>query len=239
MEEILKIMIEQMKKVFGENLKSVILYGSKASGEDTKKHSDYNVLLILDAVNFGHLKNLLPITAAWLKAGNPPPFLFSMQMFKDSADVFPIEFLDMKDHHKIFYGEDPLTRMEIDSKNLRHQCEFELKGKLLNIRQRYLLARGKPDKVKEILMNSISPVLVVFRHVVRLFGQVPPDKKMEALDVLSNHIGFSPEVFVIIVRMKQGERVVGKADIEKIMAEYVTQIEKVVNFVDSSKGGKL
>ena len=135
MEEKLQAMVGKIKEAFGDQLKSVMLYGSKANGDIGGKCSDYNTLVDSNDASFVNQQKLAPLTADWIKAGSPPPQVFSARMFDKSNDVFPIEFLDMKAHHKVLYGDDPLQGVKVDMSNLRHQCEFELKGKLLALRQ--------------------------------------------------------------------------------------------------------
>ena len=45
----LKIFIDQLRKLFGRNLKKIILFGSRARG-DHSEESDYDLLLIFEKV---------------------------------------------------------------------------------------------------------------------------------------------------------------------------------------------
>ena len=231
MADILNRFVEEVTVILGLNLKSVVLYGSRASGEDTKKHSDYNLLLILGDIKFGDLKALNKMIKFWIKGGNRPPLLFTMARLEKSADVFPIEFLDMKDNHKVLFGEDPFENLEIKNTHLRHECEFELKGKLLKLQQGYIVSRNKSD-IRNLLIGSITTFLVLFRHIVRLFNEVPPAKRLDALNILSSKTGMNPSVFITIFNMKQGVKDALKLDPEPIMEEYLKEIEKMVDVID-------
>lgn len=233
MNNILEKFVEKIKSTFGENLKSIILYGSKASGEDTRKYSDYNLLLILKEIKFSNLTLFNRRVKGWLKAGNPPPLLFTMARLEKSADVFPIEFLDIKDNHKLLYGEDPFLSLEIKNTYLRHQCESELKGKLLKLEQGYMISGGKGRLVRELLVNSLSSFLVIFRHLLRLFGKTPPLKKLESLELLAQGIGLDTSVFLTISKLKHGDKEAKKTDPNLLMEKYFQEIEKVVAVVDN------
>jgi hypothetical protein len=233
MADIVEKFVNDIKEACGENLKSVILYGSRASSEYIEKRSDYNTMLILGSVEFKDLQTLSNTLKGWIKKGNQPPQIFSGQMFQRSADVFPIEFLDIKDNHKVLFGEDPFNDLQITEKNLRHECEFELKGKLLKLRQGYLNARGSSSKVRELLVLSLSSFLTVIRHSARLYGQVPSAKKLEAVEKLSEKIGFDPAVFSTVQKIKAGDREALKRDPETVMEDYMKQIEKIIESVDS------
>lgn len=232
MSDILTKFLEETKTAYGQNLKSVVLYGSKASGEDTKKHSDYNLLIVLESISFNDLKLLGKIMKKWIKHGNPPPLLFTEERLKKSADVFPIEFFDIKDNHKILYGEDYFEKLEIRNMHLRHECESELKGKLLKLRQGYMVSRGKSD-VQNLLINSISTFLIIFRHIIRLFGITPPLKRLDAMKILSDKTGMNPSVFVAIFNMKQGNKEALKQNPDLLMEDYLKEIEKITDVVDN------
>lgn len=233
MQDILNKFVEDIKTSYKENLKSVILYGSKASGEDTKKHSDYNLLIVLEDISFHNLRSMGKAIGTWVKHGNQPPLLFTVARLKKSADIFPIEFLDMKDNHKILYGENPFQDIEIHDIHLRHECEFELKGKLLKLRQGYMMTQGKSNMIRDLMIASISTFLIVSRHTIRLLGETPPQKRLDALNILANRIGLDPGPFITIFKMKQGDKETLKLDMDNLMEKYLVEIEKIVDFIDN------
>ena len=232
MENILNKFVEKAKVVYGTNLRSVVLYGSKASGEDTKKHSDHNLLIIVDDIKFSDLKLLNKEIKFWIKEGNHSPLLFTMERLIKSTDVFPIEFLDMKDNHLVLLGDDPFENLEIKNTHLRHECEFELKGKLFKLQQGYIASKNNSD-IRNLLIKSITTFLILFRHIVRLFNEVPPAKRLDALDVISKKTGLNPSVFVTVLDMKQGDKKALKLDPEPVMEDYLKEIGKVVDVIDN------
>jgi len=185
MSNILENYTQEIIKAFGEELKSVVLYGSKASGEDVKSHSDANVLVISENITLANLTKLSPATKKWAKAGNPPPVIFTAEEFFNSADVFPIEFLDMKDNSKLLFGQDFLTSLPVEKSNIRHQIEFDLRSKLLKLRQGYLSLHGNDKAVQALLIDSISSTLAVFRQTASLLGKERPLKKIDSPDILT------------------------------------------------------
>lgn len=223
---------EELKKIYVDNLKSVILYGSAASGEYLKKISDFNLLVILERASLSELKKISPLVKKWIKLGNPPPLMFTLERFRSSSDVFPIEFLDIRDCRKILYGFDPFPDLTIETQNLRLELEHELKGKLIQIRERYLTTEGKPKQVKELLIKSFSTFLVLFRNVLRLYGEEPPLKKLVALEKLAAKIPFDLEVFQKIEELRKGNKSIPDIEIETIMERYLKAIETITDTVD-------
>lgn len=232
MQNIIENFVEEIKSLLGVKLKSMILYGSKASQEDTK-YSDYNILIIIENLTTDDLKTITKPLIKWsLKTKSSIPLIFDTKEFFNSADVFPIEFLDIKQNHKILYGEDVFEKINIDTKNLRHQCEFELKSKLLKLRQAYILTKGKKSKLKKLLIDTISTFLVLFESVIILAGKKFPEKKSEVLSLIKEIIDINTQPFEKILHLKQNKKEAKTYNIEELFIQYITEIEKVVDFVD-------
>ena len=73
--------------------------------------------------------------------------------------------LEIVESHKVLHGSDPVNDIKVELTHLRHQVEFELRSKLLKLRQAYLQLR-KPDKDLHLLMaeslNWVSLSSAVF-----------------------------------------------------------------------------
>lgn len=221
----------KMRSACGDNLRSVVLYGSAAAGDQAGKRSDYNILVVLNRLGMKDLSAISDISEKWARAGNPAPLLFTWDRLRQSGDVFPIELSDIKENHKILFGDNPLGGIPINSANMRMELEHELKGKLIQLRERFLLTRGKPGKVRELLIASLSTFLVLFRAALRLHGETPPAKKLQALEVLRKHIEFDDEVFRLVADMKAGKKH-PELDPLELFERYLKNVEAVTDAVD-------
>lgn len=226
-------LVKKLKEVLPSGLRSVILYGSAAAGDHVEKRSDYNVLVVTENLGLTELKALAKPSIAWTKAGNPAPLLFTLDRLKKSADVFPIEILDIKQSHKVLYGEDIVEEIEISRDNLRLELEHELKGKLIQLRERYLATGGKPKLVVELMVNSLSTFLVLFRASLRLYEDKIPAKKIDVLDALTEHISFDKEIFATIEELRTGVKKKGDIQADELFERYLKTVEEVVDAVDS------
>ncbi len=228
----LEKLTQELQKACGENLKSIILYGSAAAGDHAGKRSDYNVLVVTDDLGGARLKAFSKTARAWAKAGNPAPLLFTMERLKKSTDVFPVELLDIKECHQILYGEDVVSDIEVSTANLRLQIEHELRGSLIQLRQQYLLAAGDSKRVVNLMIQSLSSFLVLFRASLRLFETDIPQKKFQALEKLNKYIPVPGEVFSTVQRLKDGSLKSKAVETESLFDEYLKTIENVVDAVD-------
>ena len=169
-----EILTETIQEVLGDQLLAVVLYGSSAAGDYIEGQSDFNLLVIAKEWRSSDLKAIHGTLSKWLKAGNPAPLCFTPKRFEDAADVFPMEMLDIIESHRVLYGNDPIKTIKVDLTHLRHQVEFELRSKLLKLRQTYLQL-SKPDKnLGSLMVESLSSFQAVCRGALRLFSKKIP-----------------------------------------------------------------
>ncbi len=220
-----------LQETYGNKLVSVVLYGSVVAGDYAEKYSDVNLLVVLRELGFAELKALTPHTAKWCKKGNPPPLLFTCEQLEQSADVFPIELLDMKQSHRVLFGEEVLDDIEVSDVNLRLQIEHELRSKLLTLREQYLLTQGRPKLLKNLMIQSLSSFLVLFRAALRLFDQEVPAHKLEAVKQLAKRLDFDTKAFELIHSLKQGQSC--SESLESLFERYLQTITEVIEAVDA------
>ena len=82
------------------------------------KFSDLNVLCVLKQITPRELGEGEPVLSWWREHGHPSPLLMSEEEVHNSADCFPIEFHDMKDHRKVLYGVDVIADLKVDTQEL-------------------------------------------------------------------------------------------------------------------------
>jgi len=226
-------LVEELKQACPKGLKSVILYGSSAAGDRIEKKSDYNVLVVTEDLGIGTLDAMSKAASAWAKAGNPAPMLFTEERLVQAADVFPIELLDIRECHKVLHGEDLVAGLEIDTKNLRLEIEHELRGQLIHLRQSYLLTQGKSKAVADLMTQSLSTFLVLFRAALRLFEEQVPQKKFEALEKLATYLEFDVSIFETVQSLKDGTKKTKDVALGELFSTYLKTVERVIDAVDA------
>lgn len=225
--------LENMIELQGKNLVAAAVYGSAVTGDYSEKRSDINLILVCEDVDLSTLKKSLKLVAKGIRSRITAPLFFTRRYIETSADVFPIEFLEIKENHLVLYGEDIFAGITVDLKNLRHQCEEQIKGKLVRIRQAYLEVGLKKRGVEALLKRSLSSLMPVFRNVLRLKGEEPPRGKEEVLKGLTAAFGLDEGVFLTIWRDKQDDEKIGSESAEFYLEKYLNQLEVLAGAVDS------
>lgn len=225
-------LVTQLKDAFGATLRSVVLYGSAVAGEHIAKRSDYNVLVVLDSVPLDRLAAVGAVLKAWGESGNPPPMLFTDSEWKSSSDVFPMEYADILERHRVLYGSDPCDDITVARSDLRLQVEQQALGKLLHLR-RGAMAAGVDEKAQlSLLEASLSALMVVFRGVARLHGGVPPQDYAELSRMVAAKSGFDPAPFERVVRHVRGQEKLPRNEAQAVVGSYLAAMEGLVRYLD-------
>lgn len=220
-----------LKETYGDELESVILYGSASSGEFSCRNSNIDIAVILKDAS---LDNISRISGAANKKRflQINPVFFTEDYIKTSADVFPIEFLDMKENYHILYGKDVLDGLKIDSKNLRFQCEQELKSRILNIKRMYIRSKG-PRAARQILFKSFASVIHIARSFLKLRVGVSPYKKFELIDLIGSVFDIDTACLRRIFEAKTNDLKLSERDAEDMLLELTRIAEKISEKIDS------
>lgn len=222
----------ELEGVFDTDLVSVVLYGSAARGEYRPGVSDLNVLVLLREVSPAALRAAGERARAWVAEGNPPPLMLSQEEWRRSTDVWAIEVADIQDAHLTLVGDDPFADVVIRPEDLRLQCERELKGKQIQLRERYLLHADKPDELGGLLVRSFSTFLVLFRTVLRLEGG-PVERDAETVvRQVAQHVGFDPAPLLEINRARTASQPLRPAADSPLAVGYLDAVSRVVDHVD-------
>ncbi|HKN16776.1 MAG TPA: nucleotidyltransferase domain-containing protein [Candidatus Sulfotelmatobacter sp.] len=224
--------VSRLREAGGANLESVILFGSAVAGDFHPEFSNVNLFCVLRDCSFSALQALTPVMKWWDAQKQPPPLFMTRDEILHSVDVFTIELIDMKQHHRVLFGEDFLDGLAIPPNLHRVQVEYELREKLALLRQHLLLATGNDSRMWDVLTRSVSSFATLFRHALMVLGHDAPVGKREAVEALAQQIGFDPSGFlhVLDVREQKAER--KKLDVADVFSRYLTALEQVTAAVD-------
>lgn len=223
----------ELAALFGDRLRSVLLYGSVARGEAVPGVSDINVLLLLDQIDAATLRAASPLARRWVRAGNTAPLIMAWSEWQRAADVFAIELADMHDAHEVLHGSDPLAGLAVERPALRLQAERELRGKLLQLREGMLLAAEAEEDVGRLLLVALPSFITYLRAALRLAGRPVPVRSEAAIEEGARLVEGDPGPFLRVwaARMKREPLRVRLDD--PLVAGYYALAERVAHFVDT------
>lgn len=228
----IKPFIEEILNSYSENMHSIYIVGSSITKDFDEKTSDINSIFILKDMDFKFIELIAPFGKKYRKKGIAAPLIMTPEYIKRSLDVFPIEFLDLKTIHETVFGEDILKDVEINKVDLRHQCEREIKSKLIGLRQAYISSQGDKKILTERLVSSISGYMPLFRGIIFLLGKEPPIRKDDVILALSESTNINAGIFTKILDIKKGKLKLSKDELDTVFEEHYTTTEKIGEVTD-------
>jgi hypothetical protein len=234
-QELLDELLDRLKQASGDNLDSLVLYGSAAASVDGfhPEFSDLNVLCLVKRLDVTALQKLSPVVAWWDKQKQPAPLLFTIEELRHSADVFAIELYDIKNVHKVLFGADHFSSLDVPMNLHRVAVERELRLNLVRLRQRFMAASTNDSKaVLRLMTDSVSSFVTLFRHALIAFGEQAPQRKRDVVHKLAASIGFDRSAFDSILDLREGKLKKDQIDVSSVFEGYLESIKRVVEEVD-------
>lgn len=233
LEKKLSVLVKRLKTAFGDQLVSVILYGSAAAGDWNEHASDLNVLCVLNRIGAPQLEKAEPVLRWWRQQDNPAPLLLTAEELQNSTDSFPMEFTDMREHRRVLYGADPIQALDIDRSYYRVQVEHELRTKQIRLRQKAAEAISNSGRLLRLLTDSLSTFCVLGRHALILSGNHSLWNKREIITALEQVMGTPlPAAREILAIRVSGNRT-SNVKATAIFDEYLEEMNTLVRFVNA------
>lgn len=230
----LEDLVRLLREAHGEGLYGVALYGSAARGnaEHIPDKSDYNVLVLVQSLSMDRLAREAPIAREWGAGGNPPPLTLTLNEWKRCVDIYPMEYADILQHHRVLHGSLPLDGIRVDRQQLRLQLESEAMGKLLRLRHLILLAGDSRAEQLALLESSLSTMLTLFRAYTRLHGASPATDSEELCRSVAAQARFDASPFIRVWRHLKSSEKLKDADVAPTLARYLESVQAFVSHVD-------
>jgi predicted nucleotidyltransferase len=234
-EDIFSEFTKDYQEIYGDDLISIILYGSGASGDYIQKRSDLNFLIILTEEGIRVLHRAFKLIAKWHSRRVATPLFMTREYIVTSLDVFPLEFMNIKRHYRLVWGEDPLAGTTIDREQLRLQCEREVKGKLLQLRETYLSSEGRKKDLEMIASQSITAFISIFQGILYLCNREIPDRRGNVIDQTSEVAGFNEGPFLQLLQIKEGKIRLSSNQMQALIERYIEEVRYLSSWVDTLK----
>jgi predicted nucleotidyltransferase len=224
--------VTRLQQAAGDNLESVVLYGSAVTGEWDPDFSNINLLCFVRDSSFPKLKALTPVIEWWFKAGHRPPMMITRAELERSTDVFVIELMDIRRQHKVLLGPDLVGALEIPMHLHRAQLEYELREKLILLRQGLLLSANDNERTWGALLHSLPAFATLFRHAIIAQGLPVPPTKRDAIRQLAKSVDFDATAFDNLLDIREHKANRSQFQAPEVATRYLSAVEKVTEAVD-------
>ncbi len=212
--------VEVLKEHFKEKLISVGLHNIGV----TSFLDNNGIFIILDRVEPDDLLDIKKVYSRYKKQYSTP-IVVNKDFFKNAADVFCIEILELKENAKILYGENMFSELEVDDNNLRKQIEYELRSKLLILKGAFVDLPLDRKVVDNIAYRSMYNFLLILRNLLRLRGKLINDETL--VEEFEKEFGIKLESFKILMNSE-------KMSFDKLLPVFKQYLKEVENLVEIS-----
>ncbi len=216
----------------GEQVHSLFLVGEALTEDYQEGASKIDSVIVLQEMDLAFLDTLAPLGGKYGKQGLAAPLIMDPAYIRSSVDVFPLEFFNFRLLHHCLYGEDLFAALEVDRKELRYQCERELKGKLIWLHRIYVSAMGDRKVLAGDIVRHFTGYLPLFRGILYLLGQTPAPGLKKVLEQLDQLTGLSTAVFEEIYAVKRNLAPPSQEEISQLFAKFYRATERLTEVVD-------
>lgn len=175
------------RAAFGDDLVSVLLYGSAAEGA-VRATSDVNVILVLSSFVPAKADRLRdPLRTAYAAVKLSAMFLLRDEVAA-AAQCFAQKFADVLRRRRILYGEDPFSMISIPREALVARLNQVLLNLTLRMRALYVERGLREEQLAGIVAQMAGPIRACAASLLELEGEAPGSPK-EALRRFTESLG--------------------------------------------------
>ena len=230
-EDKLQELVSRIHYASGDNLVSVVLYGSAARDDYHEQYSDVNVMVVLRHMKPSVYPALTGVLTWWSHEEKlRPPTIMTLEELRESADVFAIEMLDIQAAHKTLYGDDVVSGIEVPMNLHRVEVEHDLRTTLLRLRHHLLLTADGDEELKTVLGKSVTSVVTLFRHALIALGENPPHAKAKVLEHAAEVFGFNVQPLRTVLELRSDGQHID--NVREIYHAYMDAILAVAHGLD-------
>ena len=177
-----------LKELAGNNARSLTLFGAIAAGAFNPRSHTARSVFVVGEVDLEMLHRLARQGPRLGKARIAAPLIMTPEYINASMDTFPLEFLEIAQHHLCVFGEDYFRELPLEAAEVRHECEREIKTIQLAMRQALLAAAGRDKALTTVEVDVGERLLRSLRGLLWLHGDTEPKAALDAVAAIEDGI---------------------------------------------------
>jgi hypothetical protein len=231
-QNLLQAYVKDVKGRLGDQLEGMLLYGSAVRGEFLPGRSNLNILLLVSSYDSALLKQYGSLHRQWSKEQIVVPLFLTEEELRTSAAVFPLEFLEIQEQHRVLGGRDPFIGFHIKTDRLRESVVQGLTSHLLRLRQRYVEGGGSDDATMILLPLSITSTLPLLRGVQRLLGRPVLSQSNAVIKDVAEQLTLDLQGLLDALLLKRGQISPGPHEVPRLFDRYLKAATELTRAVE-------
>ena len=224
--------LQPVRAGLGPEFLSAYMTGSVLTQGFDPRKSKVNVLVITRALDADVLERLAPTLPVTRKPPHFEPLFMAKRQVEKSLDVFPIEWLEVQERNLLLEGDDALGGLEVPRTYLRLQCEHELRGKHIQLRQALLLNHGRPMELSRVLTTAASSFATLFRTLLRIEGEAPPAESARVIERIADVFRLDAGALLIPHLIRYGGRTPKRDEVAGDFRRFLGELDRLIAVID-------
>jgi len=223
---------DRLADALGDNLQSITVVGSSLTADFAPGQSDINTVLVIAAQNLTSLNAIAGMAKPMSSNKISPPLLMTQSYIERSLDVFGVEFLDFQLTHQTVLGDDPFAALTFDKKDVRVQCERELKAMLIRLRQGYIASSANRKLVRDILISTTKGLAPLLRAMLWLKDIDRPSRSEPTFLKAAEEFSVNTDSLITAGRWRREKARLSEAEMESAFEATYATVERLAGTVD-------
>lgn len=220
----------------GDKLVAFYLFGSIMISEDFHPGiSDINTFIVLkDNANSEDILKIKDLYRGSKKIPLAIPLILKESEIIKSADVFPIEFLEIIEKNRLIRGKDVLLELKISKKDVRVQCESEIRSKIIGLRK-MLFGIDEISKNLDIIYKSLTSTIILLKQLLRLKDIEIPSTRMGIIEAIEKNFGRKLTGIKNLYLCREKKEKLNRPTIQRLLTNYLEELEFFSEIIDNER----
>lgn len=225
--------VTALGRACGERLLAVALTGEAASAGYRPGQTSLSLAVVVDNVESEILDAVRPLVRRWRGTRVATPLVLDPLYLETSRDVFPLEFLDLLDRHRLLAGRiDPFADINIARAHLRIELEEQLRGKMLHLWQMYLETH-RASRLARVLLDTLPHFYILMRGMLFLREEDRPTDPLELVTAVEATYRLALPSFRELEASRAAGSGVRRSTAAPLFARYLDEVSRLVRVVDT------
>jgi hypothetical protein len=229
-QEALDRAVAALKKTLGENLHSLVLYGSAVRGNLVPKISDLNLMILLE-------ESTPDAHAAIADAIRGPvriePFILGRALLARSLQSFAVKFLSIRRNYRVLHGADPFANLSIDESLARFLCEQSVRNLRLRCVRAFVVLGHDRLRYSAFLAKLTSALFTDLAEGLRRVGTDVPRSYEERVPLFEKSFGADASVLRDLLALKSSARVLSAGETKEVHARLFKLLDAAVRWMEA------
>lgn len=187
----LEMVVEALRANVGDDLVSVVLFGSGAEGR-LRKSSDVNLLVVVRGLDMKALEPAREALRGAQALAQVRLMLLDASEVQDALHAFPEKVDDLLRRSQVLVGTHPFAEMQVDRRRLLERLDQVLLNQVLRLRERSLYRGLREEQATHLVAEAAGPLRACAASLASLHGKSVAPKEALIAFVASQAPAFQP-----------------------------------------------